>query len=244
MPGTTRCAAARPLSGHLAAPALGDRRGEVPPSPPPGLPGRRRGAPSPGDDRVAHNAGRADHTMRGGGLRKPCGPVGLENQQLPIPPGRRFEHRPTGYDADDVAVPRCDPDPERTWGLRPRSARAGASGPSLRSAGVRTTYQARCTAGEKSGRLKVHRSFSLRPLVSRTATGLRSRSGASPHPRRRPTARCAAPRVAGRRSVIRWSVRLRRPTFARVSCARRAPAAQAPGAPAQGRRPPEVEGRV
>ncbi len=79
---------ARPLVPERAPRRAGPRgtgAARFHPSPPPGLPGRRGGAPSPGDDRVAHNAGRADHTMRGGGLRKPCGPVGLENQQLPIP---------------------------------------------------------------------------------------------------------------------------------------------------------------
>ena len=50
----------------------------------------------------------------------------------------------------------------------------------------------------------------------RTGTGLPSRSGASPHPRRRPTARCAAPRVVGRRFSLSEPVSLRRPTFARV----------------------------
>ena len=53
--------------------------------------------------------------------------------------------------------------------------------------------------GGRPESLDVHRPFSSRALVSRTGTGLPSRSGASPHPRRRPTARCAAPRVVGRR---------------------------------------------
>ena len=151
---------AHSLSRHLAASTLGSTRRDPTPHPHTCSARALRRSSTSGRRTVRPTWSR-DHTMRGGRLRKPCGPLGLEiNRSSPIR-GR----------------------PER---------------------------------------LEVHRPFSSRALVSRTGTGLRSRSGASPHPRRRPTARCAAPRVVGRRSLP-GPVSLRRPTFARVRAPSRRP---------------------